>query len=638
MKTRNTLVPVILLHVFTCLTIGQLYASDVVKIVENKKAKAIVVIADDPSRMASYAAEEFVLHVKKATGVQLSIVPESKVKKQKQDKIFIGNSKSVSDQNIDTEKLGPDVFVLKTKGNNLYVAGKEKKEADPMDEEKHSLSGTLFGVYELLERYLHVKWLWPGELGTYIPQTNSFIVKDLNEEVAPKLKYRDFRYWDISQAMKKYSEDVKALAFTEEGLKNYARDLSIFTRRHRASHAEKPVVGHYFGGWWKQYGEEHPDWFAMQKDGSRSPKKGENIDRVPMCVSNPELHQFIVEKAWDGGDLLRLGEADNSRYCQCPVCMSWDGPQPKNAKARIVSDRYARFWKTIYDMAVKRNPNVKVTTFLYVNYFPAPLTDIKLNENIYGEFVPFASFMIWYPANEKDLEWQKEQWHGWRKTGIKIGYRPNHTKAGYALPHVNTWQGGEFIRFANQHGMEGIDYDALSGQWAVKGPEHYMYFRLLVHPDQGIKDIRKEYFSAFGPAAASVEAYFDYWEEYNHQLKKQGLWSDIRFNPKKAPEQYPDNAFPPAEEILAKALKEAGQSKDKQFAERVKFLQTGLEHGKLSARFVDLIEKNDPGAKAALDELVKFRRAHEHTYISNYVYLAVRGERRFLGEKIDKLK
>ena len=39
-----------------------------------------------------------------------------------------------------------------------------------------------------------------------------------------------------------------------------------------------------------------------------------------------------------------------------------------------MGDRYARYWKTIYDLAVKRNPHVKIGVYLYHNTLPAPST------------------------------------------------------------------------------------------------------------------------------------------------------------------------------------------------------------------------------------------------------------------------
>ncbi len=36
------------------------------------------------------------------------------------------------------------------------------------------------------------------------------------------------------------------------------------------------------------------------------------------------------------------------------------------------SDRYAAFWNRVYDLAAERNPDVKITTFLYWQTFQAP--------------------------------------------------------------------------------------------------------------------------------------------------------------------------------------------------------------------------------------------------------------------------
>ena len=47
-------------------------------------------------------------------------------------------------------------------------------------------------------------------------------------------------------------------------------------------------------------------------------------------MSNDELHHEIVDKAWDGGNVLTLGEADaaGESMCRCPHCLAWDGPRP----------------------------------------------------------------------------------------------------------------------------------------------------------------------------------------------------------------------------------------------------------------------------------------------------------------------
>ena len=83
----------------------------------------------------------------------------------------------------------------------------------------------------------------------------------------------------------------------------------------------------------------------------------------------------------------------------------------------------------------------------------------------------------------------------------------------------------------------------------------------------------------------------------------------------------------------AEAMALAAQDPRPEFAERVRFLQAGLEHARLSARFIGML---DPGgalpthdaerfqaARSALEELIRFRRANEHLYIAEYIAASV---------------
>ena len=163
---------------------------------------------------------------------------------------------------------------------------------------------------------------------------------------------------------------------------------------------------------------------------------------VPMCVTNEMLQDFIVEQ-WDGQSTLKLGPVDRPGRCTCERCRAWDGPQPKtppwfaamvyqsDPRAKdlfpgATSDRYIRFWKTIRGKAAKRNPDVLVSgSFIYENEFPAPTADIELGPNFYAEFVQWQDpHLRWFPMPDEACQWVKQQWLGWEKTGIRMGYRP----------------------------------------------------------------------------------------------------------------------------------------------------------------------------------------------------------------------
>lgn len=619
-------------------------------VVDGSNAQAVVVTAATPTPTAVYAASELVKHVEKATGVSLPVRTEADDLTDLKYRIYIGDTKAARQAGVDVDALQLEATALKTADGNLFIVGREHPEANPVDEE-NQYSGTLFGVYEILERFVGVHWLWPGELGTYVPQTNRLLFPEINEVIKPAMELRRMRWrTSIGQALRRYRTETKQIAFSDQGLKDFAREIEKYVRRHRMGtslnrdeYVVHGRVGHSMSKWWILYGAEHPEFFMADETGRRGhydPKSR----RVDPCLSNPALHQFIVDEIWDGGDVLKLGSKDHHAVCHCENCLQWDKPDREDPymTGHIVSNRYARFYKAVYDLAVKKNPNVKVLAYIYIGYFPAPTNDIKLNQNIYLEFVPWGQgSTIWFPTDTARLEWMNAQWLGWKATGAKLGYRPNWELGGYVMPHLNLRQGGESLRWLYANGMTAACMSHL-GQFGVRGPEHYMYARLFSKPTLTVDAILREYYSAFGPAGDDVRAYFDFWEEYNHKLLQDGQWSNMWSSPAAAPRQYTPQALAQGEALLQRAMASARRHSNDEFARRVAFLQAGLEHAKLSTRMVSAIQDYvaDPttvlDAQKALRDLISFRREHESEYLSNYLQ-PVRVERRQYGAQIDKL-
>ncbi len=633
-------------------------------IVDNGEAAAVVVTAGNPRPVAEYAAMELAGHVEKISGVRLPVAREPEIPEGYATRLFIGMTNAAHEMGIDADALKPEEFVMRSAGSDLYIVGAED-DANPLNP-RNSKCGTLFGVYELLEQF-GVRWLWPGELGTFTPSADTLVIDAVDESIAPRLAFREIawgrlRSAAIQQDEPSLSEAEEILGFSRNGLVRYGHDLQDYLRRHRMGGMDrKPPTAHRFSGWWEEYGEEHPEWFMMHEDGTRGRPEGWSARHMPICVSNPALHQHLVDELWDGQRPIRLGEVDAKYVCQCEACRAWDGPQDESPpwfaagfwEPTMASDRYARFWKTIQAMAEARNPGTLVTTYMYYNYFPAPAGEITLNENIYGEFVQWGfapghrgegslrggtrgdSPVNFFPMPEEAFEWLKQQWLGWHNTGMRIGYRPNYLHDGWVMPLVSIRQAAEFFQYAVEHGMEGARFDSLTGQWAAHGPKLYVHMRLLAKPELSVEKILDEYYEAFGPAADAVRDYFEYWEAYCIENAERfcELFLDVgmrwqRF-PLKGHEAFPPESFEPAEEILERAVQAAAEDPAPEYAARVDFLRKGLEHARLAGRLAaafdgqrDIPEDTEKFEKAleALRRLVEFRRAHEDLYISDYFY------------------
>ncbi len=608
-------------------------AGEGIAIVEDGEAKAVVIIPADAYPIAEYAAEELVTHIEKATGVALPIAPESDIPDEPANRVFIGTTANAAGAGIDVYALDQEAFAVGVTDDSLIIAG-EDGPGDPLSE-GHGASGTLWGVYDFLDRELGVRWLWPGELGTYAPQRDSLIVDPEEGVTSPRFQWQRLRH-----GMR--GNDPR-IGFTEEGEEAYREAQSVFLRRYRMSQRDRPRFGHIFGNWWARYGEDHPDWF-QEVDGERGPRPGQREDRVAMCVSNPELHDKVFEdwkdrlEASDETPTMSLPEADSRGWCHCEQCKEWDPPQPTEEELdsmtpsmarthhpRNTSDRYARFWKIMHERAEEVAPDVRTTAYVYFNYFVVPSEPMEFSANYHFDFVPWGGF--WFPRPIQEQEWIKEQWMGWIETGASMSYRPNYFHDGYVMPHVFARQFADIFQFVIHNGAVATDFDSLKGQWATQGTTLYLLARLHTRPDATIDELLTEFYLAFGPAKDAVRAYFDYWEAHTsanvldiEEVQSEYGASRLHSYARAAHAWFPPDSFERAQALLDKAHDAVEEQPDTEYAQRVDFLQVGLDHARKSAELAALFAEEDTPEEervAAYEELVDFRREHEDLFFSN---------------------
>ncbi|GMV93675.1 MAG: hypothetical protein AMXMBFR82_34530 [Candidatus Hydrogenedentota bacterium] len=625
-----------------------LAVSEPVALVAGAEPTALIVLPENPYPIATFAAEELVYHVEKATGARLKVVNEPAAREPGRPVIYLGATQAARDAGIEVDAASSEAVVLRTVGEDLFIVGKDA-EGDPLNK-RMTRAGTLWGVYEVLERYLGVRWLWPGPLGEHVPKTDSVLIPALDETIVPRFNQRLLR---PGLGPKGFAEAHERVAFSPEAREDYAKNQTLFLRRHRMGMSDDSYYaqpssgsGHSFEGWWEEYGEEHPDWFQLNADGTRGPLDPSRPNRVTMCVSNEGLHAEIVRR-WETfrqkypGEPVNIGvgENDDSGACLCEKCLEWNGPPPdlSNLPAGLersyeptqASNRYARFLEAVRSKAAEIDPNVRVHMYAYVNYFWAPDPEIKLHPNIVIGFVPWFRWAGWFPRTDAEQEWIKEQWMGWQRSGASVYYRPNWFLDGYTMPLVYVHQFADAFQFYARHGMTGTDFDSLQGQWAAQGPNLYVLARIHVRPEMDIEALLDEYYGAFGPAASAVEEYFTYWEDYAIENSSRSA-DTIRSQEDRfrryanyalvADALYPPEVFAPAWEILERAKKDTEDADEPVYAERVEFLRQGLRHAEQCVMTAAVV--NDPDATMeqrikAIAKLATIRRELEHTGIAN---------------------
>lgn len=583
----------------------------------------------------------------------------------------LGAVTPLADHELEPVELRANTFILKVTDDAMFIVGRDSA-GDPL--QNYTAAGTLFGVYDVLHEQMGVRWLWPGELGEHIPETPDITFTGGEAVVhEPELL---FSQWRTGRSMDGWASEEAGEAFYEARAR--------WLRRHRfgigSGRARRETdlrTFHTFLNYWHEYGETKPEIFNMLPDGTRRehPGRGRGGPGITLCVSEPELWNTILENwrdSWRGrlGQHIPLGENDSPAVCACENCREWDAPDSRfetsaywsgehlggatgdeyvspfgipdirgnstrwgwhealePSDAPSVSDRYARFYREVQRRAEEDEPHAMVTGFAYLNYWKAPQEFTDLNERVIISFVP----PLRLPYTDEVSESFRENWDGWRATGARPYLRPN-LRGGQNTPLFYGRRLAADVRYAAAEGMIGSDLDSGPlGQFGVQGPSLYALARSHTAAGMDADDILDEYFSAFGPAAEEVKAYFAHWEQVSDEAVDISEISDAVGDAVPhwfllAYETFPEDVMERGGELLDDALDAA--EGDSMARRRVGYLQAAFRDADLTLQAVRTsVEYERPDSQAdeleqrfasVRDELLEHRAAIEADVISDF--------------------
>ncbi len=547
-------------------------------LVRNGEAHAALICAAPAGSSQRNAAEQFVHLVKRSTGAVLPIVSPEEEAALPPDvaRVFIGNSPQAAAVGVDEKSLPEETYRIVKKKNALFIAGHD--EVSARDDTPISRP-TLWALNHLLEEGLHVRWLWPGELGTYTPPQRDFPVADEDVTWQPQLKTRSLRM---------RTKRNMPLASTDSGMDaRLKREALLWAENHQCGKRGNLRMGHGFTHWWETYSREHPDFFAELPPGVLQPYP--KPERVKLRLSNPEVIEQIAREYIAAGkpEYWNICPNDSAAFDVSEGTRAWDLPPNQSidsiftGKANLTA-RYVEFWNRLHERLRQINPDVTLVGFAYSAYRQPPPAERPLK----------AKMVLGVVNSFEDYD----AWTQWAATGASLLLRPNWWYLGEDAPYLPLEKTTQFIQFAFKNGMIGMDMDSIRGYWGAQGINYYLGARLMTRPELTLDDILEEYTAAFGKGAPKIREYIAYWQkltdEYNYQI--------VRHNTESAPGGYGDlvragkipasilSGSKPAlvylytDEVLAPAyrlLDEATQaigSADLEARQRVEFLRRGL--------------------------------------------------------------
>ncbi len=528
-----------------------------VTLVSNGQPRAVIILPAKPSQAASQGARILTDHIQQIAGALLKVVKEDEIGQAKvvdgrietasdmpvaQTFVLIGESELAKKLGVTGEGLGPGGILIRTVGNALVLLGPD--DATPSDP-----YGSRYAVTTFLEQELGCRYLWPGESGKVVPKRTTVTVDSINVRLTPLLKQRNVRWSGYSSRIQ---EGLDRLGFSREDFLK-ARENAARTQ----SESGDWMGWHRMGGTlglrtgdgtilsaetWLRFLREHPEWFAMQVDGSRYFDPG--WERPRLCKSNGALIEAIAqEKIEDlrrnpGQKSVSLMTQDGGAkagFCMCPACKALDPPGGRPTQVWTydhksdrrhqfeyvsLTDRMIYFYNVIAEKVAKIYPEVLFTGQAY-SIYRAPPVKQKLHPNIVIRFVHSPG----HYANDQVRREGMADWEAWANAAQMIYWRPNSLLWGRHEGALGVYVhklGQDFHHIAHNKCV-GTDFDSCMHHWATQGLNYYVLAKLHWNPDLDVDEVVDDYCRCgFGQASEQIKRYFVRFEQLTNQSAKKG--------------------------------------------------------------------------------------------------------------------
>ncbi len=444
--------------------------------------------AASPSQ--TYAAEELQRFAEQMTGVKLPITTDEAPLPARA--ILLGDTRFTSELlggPADIQALGEDGFRLVRRGERFLVLG-------------GPVRGTLYGVYEFLERFGDCRWY--SSWHSVIPQRDTFSVPALDETQKPAFALREPFWFDM------FDGDLAA--------RNKANGNAMRLEARHGGHSYR------FGGGLGSchtfdilcppsvYFDAHPEYFS-EVNGKRIK------DYTQLCLSNPDVLRIVTSNVLErirkdpGASFYGVSQNDWYNFCTCAACKAIDDAEESHAGTMIA------FVNKIAEEVEKEFPNVTIETLAY-QYTRKPPKTIRPRANVMPCLCTIEcdfSFPITSSAFKENRAFLDDI-RGWGAICKRIyiwDYTTNFRE--YTSPFPNILALQDNVKFFRDNRVEFLfeqgAYQGRHGDFAEL--KAWLLAKWLWNPDLPQEPLLQDFFQGYyGAAAPYVRTYFDALHSY----------------------------------------------------------------------------------------------------------------------------
>lgn len=529
---------------------------------------ATIVIAAQATKSAQFAAYELQWHVQRISGATLPIVGDDV--EVPGPHVLVGESAATRALGFKTADFKSREYMVHFLPDALILMGCDQEDRgkvryqdnwgpqdDPWDKNKPENApayqtfpklsderGSMFAVYDFLERCCDVRWYRPGELGLVLPRRPTLSVKPVEIRRTPWLRTIELgmgletRLYDDSLGLwgadpglnERY--DAIAWADVREASRGAYEERKLIESRRRAGYlylhrlrtgGEAFACNHAFYGYYNRFWEQSKDPNAAKLWEGHHPEyfaQGYTGQPPQMCYTNPGFINQVIQDARDyfdgkglkpgavaAGDVFGIGPMDNRSWCKCERCQArLDMEELANNKQfnnGVASNYLFEFANIVARGVAETHPGKQVALMAYAAYAKPPSFPLEPNVAVmlclHGRNVYAKSLQAHDDAYLKAWGELKVPLRLW----LYYCFPQYATKGGgdqgwYCFPGFFAHAAAQKIQLYRQAGVQGIFTEGIA-----QDVDEYVILRMFDDPSRDVDQLLNEYFTRYYGAAAA---------------------------------------------------------------------------------------------------------------------------------------
>ena len=471
-----------------CFCVTPCGAEPLVVAERGKAAECSIVVPADAPPAQKYAAEELRDFTEKATGVRLPVVTYAKPLPEKAIILEVGSPKSKVED-------GTDGFRIKVDGNKLRIVGENAR-------------GTLYGAYEVLERFVGCRWY--ASWHSFVPCLDRIEVPaGLDEMQVPAFAMREPYWYDVIQHPE-FAARLRVNSRSWSSLdEKYGGNPYRFGGGLGSCHTFNTLLPP------DKYFDAHPEYFSMVK--------GRRIrERTQLCLTNPDVLRIVTSNVLErirkdpGAKFYGVSQNDWYNFCECPACKAVDDEEDSHSGTMI------RFVNAVAEAVEKEFPDAIIETLAYQYTRKAP-KKTKLRHTV----VPclctiecdFALPLDKSPYKE-NVSFCKDIADWSRLTDFLYIWDYTTEFSNYTVPWPNVCSLQDNIRFFRRNNVKALfEQGAYQGRHADFAElKAWLLAKWMWNPDLPMKPLLDDFFAGYyGKGAPFVRECF----ERMHRLQRE---------------------------------------------------------------------------------------------------------------------